>query len=124
MNREDLKEQGLSKEQIDYVMKENGKDIEAMRDLEVENGNLNEQLKEANSTIKDFKDLDVDKIQKAADDYKQKFEQAQEEAKKQVEQLKFDHKLESVLGEHKARNTKAVKALLDTESMKTKKYYI
>lgn len=122
MEREFLKELGLEKEQIDSVMTENGKDIEkAKGDLESKKTkveNLEEQLATANKEIEDFKELDIEEIKKRAEDYKTKFETAQTEADEKLEEVKFQHALENTLKESKARNTKAVKALLDIEGLK------
>lgn len=59
MTRKELEDLGLSKEQIDSVMKINGTDIEnakaPVKDKENEITNLQEQLKTANTTITDLK---------------------------------------------------------------------
>lgn len=59
MTRKELEEIGLSKEQIDSVMKINGADIEnaksSVKDKEDEISNLTEQLETANNTIADLK---------------------------------------------------------------------
>lgn len=59
MTRKELEEIGLSKEQIDSVMKINGTDIEnaksSLKDKEDEISNLTEQLETANNTIVDLK---------------------------------------------------------------------
>ncbi len=117
MKRSDLKEQGLTEEQIEFVMKENGKDIEHYKDIETDRDALQKQLQEANETIEEFKELNVDEIKQAADDYKEKYEQAKEEAAENIKQIKFDHKLQEVLNTNKARNAKAVKALLDMDAL-------
>ena len=122
MKREELKALGLADDVIDKIMGINGSDIEAQKakltPVQTELDGLKAQLTEANKQIDSFKGLDIDGIKKAADDYKTKFEQAQTEAAKQVSQLKFDHALEQALAGAKARNPKAVKALLDTEGLK------
>ena len=122
MKREDLEKLGLSKEQIDAVMAENGKDVEAQKakittaqaDVEA----LKKQVEGANKQIEDFKKLDVEGVKKAADEYKAKFETSQAESAKQLTQLKFDHALEGALTGAKAKNPKAVKALLDSNNLK------
>lgn len=59
MTRKELEDLGLSKEQVDSVMKINGTDIEnaksSVKDKEDEISNLTEQLKTANNTIADLK---------------------------------------------------------------------
>lgn len=122
MERKFLEELGLDKETIDKIMAENGKDIEkAKGDLkakETEVETLQGQLKDANKQIDDFKDLDVDEIKKQAKEYKEKFEKAEKEGKEELEKLQFEHKLESALSGAKAKNIKAVKALINMEGLK------
>lgn len=122
MKREDLEKLELSKEVIDQVMAMNGKDIEATKAkitaIEQERDTLKNQLTEANQQIESFKAMDIEAIKKSADEYKAKFEQAEADAKAQMNQLKFDHALDGALTEAKAKNAKAVKALLNIEGLK------
>src|SRR5699024_1435010 len=87
MKREFLKELGLEDSVIDKIMAENGKDIEnakgdvskleaEIKTKEKELETLQGQLKKANEQIEEFKDMDIDAIKKAADDYKEKYETA------------------------------------------------
>lgn len=125
MKREFLKELGLTEEQIDKIMGENGKDVEkAKGDLstkETELASVKEQLETANSKIEEFKEMDVEGIKAAAEDYKTKYEETQTKAKEEMEKLQFEHKLEGALSGAKAKNIKAVKALLDMEGLKLNK---
>lgn len=122
MKREFLKKLGLTDEQIDKIMGENGKDVEkAKGDLstkETELASAKEQLGTANSKIEEFKEMDVEGIKAAADDYKTKYEEAQNKAKDELEKLQFEHQLENAIRDSKAKNVKAVKALLDIEALK------
>lgn len=122
MKREQLKEFELSDEQIDKIMSINGKDIEKHKsDIEAAQAELKtitDQLTEANKTIEGFKALKVEDIQQSADEYKAKFEQAQKDAAAQVASLKFDHALDGALTGAKAKNAKAVKALLEMDNLK------
>jgi small-conductance mechanosensitive channel len=122
MKREDLKALELEDDVVDQIMKLHGQDIEdhksKLEAAEKQTDDLQGRLDEANKTIEGFKDLDVDSIKKAADDWKAKAEQAEKDAKTQIEQLKFDHALEGALLGAKAKNPKAVKALLDMEALK------
>jgi predicted nucleic acid-binding Zn-ribbon protein len=122
MKREDLKTLGLTDEQIDKIMADNGKDIEkhktAADTAKSELDSVKSQLVEANKTIEGFKGQDIEGVKKSADEYKAKFEQAEKDAQAQIAQLKFDHTLDGLLTAAKAKNLKAVKALLDTELLK------
>lgn len=122
MTKEELLALGLTEEQIPGVFKINGIDVEkAKGDLETKETELKTlqgQLDIANKQIEDFKDLDVEKIKQAAEDYKIKFEDAEKKSKEEIEKLQFEHELEGAIRDSKAKNVKAVKALLDIESLK------
>lgn len=122
MKRDDLEKLGLEKDVIDQIMGLHGKDVEkAKADLtaaQTESATLKTQLDDANTTIEGFKALDVDGIKKAADDYKAKAEQAEADAKKQVEALKFGHALDQALTGVKAKDPVAVRAHLKLDDLK------
>lgn len=121
MTRDFLKALGIEdKAVIDKIMDENGKDITTEKTKYGDYEDLKKQLDTANTQIADFGKLDYDGLKKSADDYKAKFEQAQADSKKQLEQLQFDHALETALSSSKAKNVKAVRALLDANSLKLK----
>ena len=94
MKTESLKEKGLTDEQITFVMAENSKDIEKYKSLsETQKTQLTEtqkQLDEANKQINDFKEMDVESIKKSAEEYKQKFEQAQRDSEIKVKEMQYD----------------------------------
>lgn len=125
MTREELQALGFTEEQITELFKINGKDVEkAKGDLatkETELAAAKEQLKTANTEIESYKTMDIEGIKQSANDYKTKFEEAQANAQKEIEALKFEHSLESALTKAGAKNVKAAKALLDIESLKTSK---
>lgn len=129
MKTEELKKLGLEEDIIKKVLVLHGKSTEtkkadlatAQADLtaaQAEVETLQGQLVDANTQIEDFKELDVDGIQAAADDYKAKFKTAETEAKENIAKLKFDHALDGALVGAKAKNTTAVKALLNFDDMK------
>ena len=132
MKREDLKNLGLTDEVIekagleadllDKIMALHGKDIEKHKeDLATATTaaeGLQKQLDEANKQIESFKELKPEELQKAVEDWKTKAETAEAEAKKQIDALKFDHALDGALLGAKAKNPKAVKALLKIDDLK------
>ena len=79
---------------------------------------LSEQLAAANRQIEEFRSMDIDSIKKAAEDWKSKAEQAEAKAKADIEAMQFDIALNGAIGAAKAKNTKAVKALLDMDGLK------
>lgn len=123
MTKQQLLDLGLTEEQIPEVFKLNGIAVTNVQgDLttkETELASVKEQLAQANTQIDGFKDLDVEGIKQASADYKQKFEEAQAKADQDIADLKFEHELEGAIRDSKAKNVKAVKALLDIEALKS-----
>lgn len=129
MKTEFLKSLNLSQEVIDKIMAENGKDIAAEQkkadkiiqerdSYKLKAENLEIQVNDANAEIQKFKDMDVEGIRQAADEWKEKAEKAEADANKQISEMKFDYALTAALTGAKAKNVKAVKALLDMEGLK------
>jgi predicted nucleic acid-binding Zn-ribbon protein len=122
MNKKQLVELGLTEELADQIVVLHGKDIEkhktALETAQAESSGLKAQLDEANKAIEGFKGMDIEGVKKSADEWKSKAEQAQVEAAKQISSLKFDHALEGALTGAKAKNAKAVKALLKADDLK------
>ncbi len=122
MKKQDLIDLGISEDVAEKVIIAHGKDIENHKaklvTLQSEADTLKTQLAEAGTTIEGFKKLDVDGIKAAADDWKAKAEKAQTDAAAQLAAVKFDHALESALTGAKAKNAKAVQALLSTDALK------
>lgn len=123
MKREDLVKLGIEDEELQkQIMILHGKDIEShktsLSEAQAQVEALQGQLTEANTTIESFKELDVDGIKARADEWKTQAEQAKNQAEEQINQLKFDHALEGALAAAKAKNPKAVQALLNLEDLK------
>lgn len=122
MNRKELKELGLEDEVIDQVMASHGKDIEKLKasadTLDDQLKAAEAQLEEATKTIDGFKAMNIEEIQAAADEWKATADRIKEDAEKQIQTVKFDHALEKALSDAKAKNPKAVRALLNVEGIK------
>lgn len=111
----------LSKEQIDGIMAENGKDIEDTKKKFGDYDDIKKQLGEANTTIEGFKAMDVDGIKKAADDWKLKAETAEKDAAAKIADMEFSGRLDSAVSAAKGKNAKAIRALLDVDTLKASK---
>lgn len=123
MNKDDLKKLGIEDENvIQQIIVLHGKDIEqhksALTTTQSELEAMKRQYSEASQTIEGFRKLDVDGIKKAADEWKAKAEQAQADAQAQISKIKFDTALIGSLSAAKARNAKAVQALLNLADLK------
>jgi len=120
MKREDLKKLGIEEDEVlDKIMTMYGKSIEKHKtDLETAKSELEgvqEQLKQAGETIAGFKEMDIDAIKLSASEWEEKAKTIQQEAEANISKLKFDHALDGALQSAKAKNPKAVKALLNMD---------
>ena len=81
MKTEDLLEKGLTQEQVNFVMQENGKDLKKLQKevdtLITERDNFKERAETAEETLKKFDGKDVDAMQREIDDWKKKAEDAE-----------------------------------------------
>lgn len=115
MKREFLKELGIADEIIDKIMGENGNDIEAQKKLtttkEAELNTASQTIKDLQDAVKKFDGVDVEKLKKDAADWEAKYNA-------DTAKIKLDTALEMALITGKAKNTKAVKALLDASLIK------
>ena len=122
MNKKELVALGIDEAVADQIIVLHGKDIEAHKKnvalLQGELDTTKTQLIEAGKTIEGFKTMDVDAIKKSADDYKAAAEKARADADVEIAQLKFDHALDTSLSNARAKNVKAVKALLNVSDLK------
>lgn len=127
MKQEELKERGLTEEQISFVMAENGKDIKALQDenatLKTEKSQLENDKKVLEQEKKDkekaFNDLQEKTMSK--EEYNAKIKEIEENAKKSHEDYVLNQLLDQALNEAKVLNTensrKSVKGLLDMEKI-------
>ncbi|WP_455438032.1 phage scaffolding protein [Hungatella hathewayi] len=123
MKRKFLEDMGLTKEQVDSIMAENDSDIEAakgeLEQIKTELQQTKTQLQEANTTIDGFKDYDQVKSQ--VEEYKTKYETSKTEYEAKIADMQFGSALEAAITAAGGRNAKAVKALLDVETLKASK---
>lgn len=101
MKTEELKSQGLTEEQISFVMAENGKDL---KKLQKENDNLiterdtwKEKAEAAEATLKGFEGVDLETMQKELSDWKQKATEAEKNAQAQLYERDFADALKAEL---------------------------
>lgn len=106
------------------VSEEIGKGFVARADFNAKNETaktLTEQLKEAGKTIESFKAMDIEGVKKSAEDWKQKAEQAEKDATAKIADMQFEAALDGAIMASKGKNAKAVKALLDVDTLKASK---
>lgn len=123
MKRKELEDLGLSKEQVDSVIKINGTDIENAKatsaaeitNLTTENTSLSGQIKERDKQLEDLKKStgDNEALQKQIQELQTANTQLTENHEKEMQQLKLDTAVEKALTDGGAKNVKAVRALLE-----------
>ena len=128
MKRAELETLGLTKEQVDSVIKMNGADIENAKTVaKAETDAIQTELDALKGQVKD-RDKQIDELKKSVgdnDELKKQIEtlQAENKAKDaehqaELHQLKLDAAVEKALNEAGALGVKAVKAYLDLEDAK------
>ena len=117
MKREDVKNKipGITDEQLNWIMQENGADINreksAATALQTQLDNANAQLKTAQDGLKAFDGVDVAGLQEQVTKLKA-------DMKAQAEGFAFDNALNAAIRSKKGRSVKAVRALLDLDTLK------
>lgn len=93
MKTEDLKEQGLTDEQIQYVMKEYGKDVKKLHKdnetLTADRDNWKSKAETAEETLKGFDGIDPEQIQKDLKEWQKKAEYAEKDYKEKLYERDF-----------------------------------
>ena len=117
MKREEVKNKipGITEEQLNWIMQENGADINreksAATALQTQLDNANAQLKTAQDGLKAFDGVDVAGLQEQVTKLKA-------DMKAQAEGFAFDNALNAAIMSKKGRSVKAVRALLDLDTLK------
>jgi chromosome segregation ATPase len=124
MKREFLTELGLETEQVNKIMAEHGKTVNSLKDeadkakedaeeLKGQLSDRDKQLKDLSKKAEGNEDLQ-NQIKKLQDDN----EKVKDDYEHKLTEKTFDFSLEKALADAKAKNLKAVKALLNKEAIK------
>lgn len=116
MKREDLQKiEGITKEQIDSIMKLHQTDVtdwnKKIQDKDTEIGTRDTKIKGLTETVKKFDGVDVAKLQQDVKDWEKKYQNDLTATKKEAA-IKLE------ITSAKARNQKALMALLDLDIVK------
>ena len=109
MKTEELKTQGLTDEQIAFVMSENGKDVKREKDKAE---SFKTQLETAQEQLKTFEGKDFDKLTRERDEWKEKYTTAKNEYDEKQKAADFDKALETAVKDLKFTSESAKKAFL------------
>ncbi len=122
MQRKFLEDLGLEKEVIDKIMSENGSDIEKTKSrLEAERDSYKEQLETAQTALKEFDGVDVKELNGKIAQLTADMAKKESEHQAKIADMEFNSVLDSAISSSGARNAKALKALLDLETLKASK---
>ena len=116
-----VNEQPLPKEIIDEIMAENGRDIEAAKKPFADYDSIKEQLQTAKDGLKAFEGVDVAQLQSKVTDLQGELNAKDTEWQGKLADMAFDHALEAAITGAKGRNAKAIRALLDVDTLKSSK---
>lgn len=114
-------DQPLPKEVIDAIMEENGRDIEAAKKPFADYETIKDQLAQAQETIRGFESQDIEGIRKSAKEWQDKYDAAVAAHKSELADRDFHAALDRAISAAKGRNAKAIKALLDVDTLKGSK---
>lgn len=124
MKRESLQGLGLSDEQVDNVMAMHSSELNDIRSnltaAEQERDSFKNQLESNQTELAKLKDSqkDNEELQSQLDDLQGKFDESSSKASNELEQVRKESAIDLELVKSGARNPKAVKALLDNDSVK------
>ena len=125
MKTEDLKAQGLTDEQISFVMSENGKDIgkiqKKLDDMTADRDKEKSRADTAEETLKGFDGVDVEGLNKSIADWKKKAEDAEKDYKQKLADRDFNDLVSAEIAKANGLNKKAIMALLDVDNLKASK---
>lgn len=118
MKTEDLQAKGLTEEQIAFVMAESGKDVKREKDRA---DSYKSQLDTAKETLKSFEGVDVKDLQGQITKLNSDLAAKDTEYQAKIADMEFSSVLDAAISGSKAKNVKAVRALLDIDTLKASK---
>jgi enoyl reductase-like protein len=120
--KEHIEDEAVLKDITDKVMAENGRDIEKAKGdfetLEGERNNLKEQLESVNSKLAEFKDVDPKALNEEIAKLTQSLADKDKEYQDKIADMQFSQMVTKYINKAGGRNEKAIKALLDVETLK------
>lgn len=118
MKTEDLQAKGLNQEQIDFVMSEYEKDVNAIK---AERDGYKTQLDTAQTSLKAMEGIDAAGLQTKVSDLTKQLQDKDTEIDKIKADYAFDASVKEAIRKASGRNEKAIMALLDVDALKASK---
>lgn len=112
-------DQPLTKEIIDAILAENGRDIENAKKPFADYDHIKEQLKTAQNGLKAFEGVDVAQLQGKITELQGQLTDKDKEWQGKLDAMAFDGRIKDAITAAKGKNAKAVAALLDLDALRT-----
>ena len=114
-------DQPLSNEIIEAIMAENGRDVQAEQAKYADYESIKEQLQTAKDSLKSFEGVDVAQLQGEITKLNGQLAQKDAEWQGKLDDIAFDGVVKEIITKAGGRSEKAIRALLDLESLKASK---
>lgn len=114
-------DQALSKEIIDAILAENGRDIEAAKKPYADYDAIKDRLETAEDGLKAFDGVDITKLQGEISKLKDDLVKKDTDWQEKLDGMAFDGRIKDAINAAKGRNAKAIAALLDVDTLRSSK---
>lgn len=132
MKREELEALGLTKEQVDKVLDAHHAELDPVQgdlemardDLNAANGTVESQkttISNLKKDLEEFKDADVSGMKQKIADLEADLQAKETEHQAQIADRDFQDNVKNMIAKYKGKNEKAIKALLDVDTLKVSK---
>lgn len=125
MKRKFLEDLGLDKEAIDKIMDENGNDINVEKgkvaQAETDRDTLKQQLDDAQKSLEGFKDVNIEDLKNQIATLQGTIETNKKNYEQDISNRDFNSVIDTAITGAGAKNSKAVRALLDIDTLKASK---
>lgn len=109
------------KSAFETAFKENYTAVTEVEKLTTARDNYKNQLETAQATLKEFEGIDVNELQSKIQSLTSDLQNKQTEYENKIAEMEFNSVLSSAISKSGAKNSKAVMALLDIDTLKTSK---
>lgn len=124
MTKESLMKAGLTEEQADSIMSELESDYVAKADYDAQAGKLElaeGKVQTTEAALKKFDGVDVEGLKKQVSDLQEDLKNKDTDYQQKIADMTFDSALDAAISAAKGKNTKAIRALLDIDTLKASK---
>lgn len=111
----------LTKDVIDLIMAENGRDIQTAKDAFKDYDAIKDQLETAKTSLAAFEGKDFDALNAEIAKLKGDLKQKDTEWQAKLDGINFDNSIKEAIQKAGGRSAKAITALLDVEALKASK---